>query len=180
MTCTPYLLLPDHRADSALRRPDIHLSAFVDHPMFARTKPEPTQRGLQKAIRESGLGLCEVRNSQTATGGEPLLIQLQLSKDGYHVRSSRQACSIASNADSQEDMDSRTVYVVRVILLRRLYAHFVLNTSGTASFIPGSQCPSFALSPPDILEAAVRSVAGARSHIETPSMGVCNALLRSF
>lgn len=39
---------------------DIHLSAVLDHPVFARVKPAPTQRALQKALQDSSLGLCEV------------------------------------------------------------------------------------------------------------------------
>jgi hypothetical protein len=109
-----------------------------------------------------------------------MLIQLQLSKDEYHVRSLHRACPTAPNAALPEDMDPRSVYVVGIILLRRLGAPLVLNHSGTASIIPRSQCTSIALSSFDSLEAAFRYVTGAKGHIETPGMGIRDILLPGF
>ena len=40
---------------------DIHLSAFLEHKVFGKTKPPLTQTALQRALQSKGSELLEVR-----------------------------------------------------------------------------------------------------------------------
>ncbi|KAI9813542.1 MAG: hypothetical protein M1832_006273 [Thelocarpon impressellum] len=94
----------------------IHLSAFLEHPVFARTKPTPTQKTLQRSF--------QVRPSK----------YFEPSPDGYYIRR-------LHTDQLSPDRDSRTIYVEPHLSSLAanppaLIHHLVQNSKMTAELYP--------------------------------------------